>query len=71
MTLEQPSAARRSRPAKRNRWPRVALAVACGLALLALGVAFGMALRDDPEPGGVQTIVRTLEPLPQTAATTP
>jgi hypothetical protein len=40
------------------------------LLLLAVGVALGMALRDDPEPGGTVTIVRTLEPLPQTPATT-
>jgi hypothetical protein len=33
--------------------------------LLLVGVALGMALRDDPEPGGTVTIVRTLEPLPQ------
>jgi hypothetical protein len=32
------------------------------------GVAFGYALRDDPEPGGTVTIVRTLEPLPQRPA---
>jgi hypothetical protein len=38
------------------------------VALFAVGVAFGMALRDDPEPGGVVTQVRTLEPLPQTPA---
>jgi hypothetical protein len=48
------------------------LAIACLAALLfAVGVALGMALRDDPEPGGTVTIVRTLEPLPQTPATTP
>jgi sugar phosphate permease len=35
-----------------------------------LGVAVGMALRDDPEPGGTVTIVRTLEPLPQQPGTT-
>jgi hypothetical protein len=30
-----------------------------------------MALRDDPEPGGTVTYVRTLEPLPQRPASTP
>jgi hypothetical protein len=43
------------------------LAVVAGLTLLAIGVAFGMALQDRPEPGGTQTFVRTLEPLPQSA----
>jgi hypothetical protein len=39
-------------------------------ALLALAVAFvggiglGEALHDNPKPGGVQTLVRTLHPLP-------
>jgi len=38
------------------------------VALFAVGVALGMALRDDPEPGGTVTQVRILEPLPQTSA---
>jgi hypothetical protein len=33
--------------------------------LFALGVALGLALDDRPVPGGTQTFVRTLEPLPQ------
>jgi hypothetical protein len=33
--------------------------------LLATGIAVGLALGDRPQPGGEQTIVRTLEPLPQ------
>jgi len=53
--------------ARRRAWPRVAL-VALGAALLfALGVALGLALDDRPVPGGTQTYVRTLEPLPQSA----
>jgi hypothetical protein len=37
-----------------------------GAALVfALGVALGLALDDRPVPGGTQTFVRTLEPLPQ------
>jgi hypothetical protein len=35
--------------------------------LLWVGIAIGRALGDRPEPGGAQTIVRTLEPLPQKA----
>jgi hypothetical protein len=38
--------------------------------LLAVGIAVGQALDDGPEPGGTQTSVRTLEPLPQEPATT-
>jgi len=60
---------RRRRPGR--RWPRIVAAVCAALALFAVGIAFGMALRDDPEPGGTVTIVRTLEPLPQTPGTTP
>jgi hypothetical protein len=69
--LEQPSAERRRRPPPRRLWPR-ALALVVGAAVVfACGVALGMALRDDPEPGGTVTYVRTLEPLPQRPASTP
>jgi hypothetical protein len=34
------------------------------LVTLALGIALGEALQDDPAPGGTQTLVRTLQPLP-------
>jgi hypothetical protein len=51
--------------ARRRRWPRI-LALVLGAALLfGLGVALGLALDDRPVPGGTQTFVRTLEPLPQ------
>ena len=64
--LQQPS---RDRPRRRRRsWWRLLVATVIAVALFAVGVAFGMALRDDPEPGGVVTQVRTLEPLPQTPA---
>ena len=42
---------------------RFLLAVAV-LAVFAVGIALGQALNDNPEPGGTQTLVRTLEPLP-------
>ena len=37
-----------------------------GLVLVAFGfgVALGEALHDNPAPGGTQTLVRTLEPMP-------
>lgn len=65
--LEQPS---RDRPRRRRRrFPvRGLLALAIAMLVFLAGVAFGYALRDDPEPGGTVTIVRTLEPLPQRPA---
>jgi hypothetical protein len=67
--LEQPS---RDRPRRRRRaWPRIVAMAVAAVLLFAVGVAFGMALHDDPEPGGTQTIVRTLEPGTQTTASTP
>lgn len=41
----------------------VALAVA-----FVLGIGVGEALHDNPAPGGTQSIVRTLRPLPPTPA---
>jgi hypothetical protein len=53
-------------PARRGRG---ALRVALGLLALAvafvLGVALGKSLGDSPHSGGTQTLVRTLQPLPQ------
>jgi hypothetical protein len=42
---------------------RVLLAVGFIVVFVA-GIAIGEALRDNPSPGGEQTIVRTLNPLP-------
>jgi hypothetical protein len=33
-------------------------------AAFAVGVALGEALSDNPQPGGSQTLIRTLKPLP-------
>jgi hypothetical protein len=62
------SAVRRRPPRKRRLWPRVAALVVCAVLVFALGVALGLALDDRPVPGGTQTVVRTLEPLPQQPA---
>jgi hypothetical protein len=62
------SAARRHPPRQRRRWPRIAAIVAAAMLLFAVGVALGLALDDRPVPGGTQTVVRTLEPLPQQPA---
>jgi hypothetical protein len=41
------------------------LAFAAGaVVVFAAGVGVGEALHDNPQPGGTQRIVRTLEPLP-------
>jgi hypothetical protein len=34
------------------------------LVVFALGVGLGQALDDNPQPGGEQTLIRTLQPLP-------
>jgi hypothetical protein len=41
------------------------LAAVVGAAVVfVVGVAVGEALHDNPKPGGTQTLVRTLKPLP-------
>lgn len=62
MTQLDTSYRRRSR---RRPLVRPILIVGAAVALFAIGIALGMALNDRPEPGGTQTLVRTLEPLPQ------
>jgi hypothetical protein len=42
---------------------RIVLAIVV-LVVFALGIALGQALNDNPAPGGTQTLVRTLKPLP-------
>lgn len=43
---------------------RSALIILGAAFVFAIGVAFGEALHDNPKPGGTQTLVRTLQPLP-------
>ena len=44
---------------------RKILAAAAGtVVIFGVGVAVGESLHDNPKPGGTQTLVRTLEPLP-------
>ena len=55
----------RRRAPRRRRWPWVLLAILVAALLFLVGLALGLALEDRPVPGGTQTSVRTLEPLPQ------
>jgi hypothetical protein len=55
----------RRRVPRRRRWPWVLAALVAAALVFALGLALGLALEDRPVPGGTQTSVRTLEPLPQ------
>ena len=44
---------------------RKLLVLALGaIVVFAVGVAVGEAIHDNPRPGGTQTLVRTLKPLP-------
>jgi len=43
---------------------RVALIVVGAALVFAIGIAVGEALHDNPQPGGTQSLVRTLQPLP-------
>jgi hypothetical protein len=43
---------------------RVALLAVGVVLVFAVGIAVGQAVHDNPKPGGTQTLVRTLKPLP-------
>lgn len=43
---------------------RAILLGAAIVVVFVIGVALGEALNDNPQPGGTQTLVRTLNPLP-------
>ena len=55
----------RRRTPRGRRWPKVLAAIIAAVVIFALGLALGLALEDRPVPGGTQTSIRTLEPLPQ------
>jgi hypothetical protein len=55
----------RRRARRTRRWPRILAAIVGAVMLFLLGLSLGLALEDRPVPGGTQTSVRTLEPLPQ------
>ena len=68
MSVDPATASRRRTPRRRSPWPRVAALVVGAVILVVLGLALGLALDDRPVPGGTQTFVRTLEPVPQQSA---
>jgi hypothetical protein len=43
---------------------RVVLGLVAAAIVFVVGIAVGEALHDNPKPGGTQTLVRTLRPLP-------
>ena len=65
MTLDPDTRALRRAQRKRRspawRWVAIGLAFLC---VLAIGIALGEALNDNPKPGGTRTTQRTLRPLP-------
>jgi hypothetical protein len=70
--LERPSRERlrrerrdRSRSRRRENAARVLLLVLLLAFAFLLGIAFARTFDERPEPGDVQTTVRTLSPLPQ------
>ena len=67
MSVDPLPARPRRAPRRRRPWRTAALLVVGAVLLFGLGVALGLALDDRPVPGGTQTVVRTLEPLPQQA----
>ncbi len=54
----------RRRGRRRRRVPPWALIGAGLLLAFVVGIAVGESLHDNPKPGGTQTLVRTLQPLP-------
>ena len=64
MTVD-PTARRRRPPPRRVRRGRLVAGAALLLLAFLLGVAFGQALEDNPEPGKTRTFIRTFEPFPQ------
>lgn len=63
------AAPRRSRHDATGRVVLVAVGLVLAVLTFLLGVAFARTLDERPASGGAETIVRTLEPLPQGAPT--
>lgn len=65
----QSRSARGRRRRRRFRTLRLLLALAFAAGVFAAGLSLGRALEEGPSPGGTQTVVRTLKPLPLPPAT--
>jgi hypothetical protein len=52
------------RGTRRRSWVVPLVTFAALVVSFVVGIAVGEALHDNPKPGGSQTIVRTLDPLP-------
>jgi hypothetical protein len=46
-----------------RRRARIVLSLVGAVVFFGLGIAVGEALHDNPQPGGTQTLIRTLTPL--------
>jgi hypothetical protein len=62
VTVTRPRRAPRRR--RRGRWVRRILPILALAVAFVVGIGLGEALHDNPKPGGTQTLVRTLHPLP-------
>ena len=49
------------KPRRARRWLRIALATVAAAAVFAAGIALGMAIHDNPQPGPLVTVERTVE----------
>jgi hypothetical protein len=67
--VTEPRVRPRRRRARRRFPLGPVLAVVALVVSFVVGIAVGEALHDNPKPGGSQTIVRTLDPLPLSSAT--
>jgi drug/metabolite transporter (DMT)-like permease len=67
-----PDRAARRRRRRRRRLPGWVILLAGLVVTFLVGLAVGESIHDNPQPGGTQTLVRTLQPLTvaPTAATT-
>jgi hypothetical protein len=57
-----PTPVRRARP--RRRRGSILLGFVLAAVAFVVGIALGESLHENPKPGGTQTLVRTLRPLP-------